>query len=157
MATINGIGTRFNGFSSVDSDGKCTATNWFTLFYIPVLPLWRAEIKREMHLPLKEFKYEVIRKTSLEKDEIVMTYFYGWILIPISLLLPFFFLIPEVTDMLGIQQPAPRNLIKGDPLNWYDWLFIFCLVYLAFICFNLYRWDIKKGLPEDYKRKLDMI
>lgn len=48
MSTINGIGTGFNGFSQPDEEGNMTATKWFNVLYFPVLPLWKAKLKRQL-------------------------------------------------------------------------------------------------------------
>ncbi|WP_018342209.1 hypothetical protein [Cytophaga aurantiaca] len=154
MSTLDGIGTRFNGVSQPDEQGHVHATSWFTFLYLPLVPLWRAEIKREITLPLKTFNYQVIQKLPLDKSEILKTYLYGWILIPLLLLGPALFLIPEIHQQLGIASPPPRNLIKGDSLNWHDWFFIAYIIYLVVLSVKLYSSDIKRGLPKDYKRFL---
>lgn len=154
MSTFNGIGTRFNAVSGPDKDGNSKATLWITFLFIPIVPLWKAEIKREIALPLKDFKYQVIQKIPLDKKEILTTYLYGWILIPLLLVAPFIFLVPEVTNLLGIAPPPARNLIKGDSLTWHDWLMIFSLIYLAVVAIKLYEKDLKRGLPENFKDDL---
>jgi hypothetical protein len=40
MSTVQGVGTRFYGWKH-HSDGTAHATQWFTLFYLPVVPLRR--------------------------------------------------------------------------------------------------------------------
>jgi hypothetical protein len=154
MSTLNGIGTRFNAVSQPDEQGNVHATHWFTFLYLPLVPRWRAEIKREVTLPLKTFNYQIIQKLPLDRNEILKTYFYGWILIPLLFIGPILFLIPGIHQQFGIASPPPRNLIKGDPLNWHDWFFISYIVYLIVLSINLYSNDIKRGLPKDYKTKL---
>ncbi len=155
MSTLNGIGSRFNGVSQLNQHGNVHATLWFTFLYLPLIPLWKAEIKREITLPLKEFNYQIIQKLPLDRNEILKTYFYGWILVPLLLLGPILFLIPEIHEQLGIASPPPRNLIKGDSLNWHDWLFILYIVYFIVVVIKLYSNDIKRGLPKNYKTNLN--
>jgi hypothetical protein len=154
MSTLNGIGTRFNGMSKLNQDGNVYATLWFTFFYIPLIPLWKAEIKREIILPLKEFNYQIIQKLPLDRNEILKTYFYGWVLIPAILFGPAILLIPEIYQQLGVVTPPSRNLIKGDSLSWHDWSFILYILYLLIAVIKLYSHDIKRGMPKEYKNIL---
>jgi hypothetical protein len=151
MSTLNGIGIRFNRVSRPDNKGHVKATMWVTFLYLPIIPLWKAEVIRENSLPLREFKYRVIHKLPLDVKEILITYLYGWILIPILMFGPIVFIMPEVTESLGIPSPPSRNLIKGDPLNWHDWFFISFIIYLVITVLKLRNRDFKRGLPENYK------
>ncbi|MFN8415701.1 MAG: hypothetical protein U0U66_05165 [Cytophagaceae bacterium] len=144
-----------NGVSELDKNGNVTATLWFTFLYLPIIPLWSVLVKREIELPLKEFKYQTIQKIPFNRQSILQTYLYGWIIIPFLLLGPLLLFIPEVYQLLGLTTPPSRNLIKGDPLNWHDWVFVVYVIYLIFGVVKLYGNDIKRGLPLNYKDLLN--
>jgi hypothetical protein len=147
MSTINGFGTRFYSISDVNADGACEATFWVTAFYLPIFPLWTGIVKRDVTQP-KKHVYQVINKIPLNTAAIIKTYLLGWLVLPALILIPFVLCIPEVIELLGLPTPPARNLIKGDPLNWVDWLFIGAIVYNLTFILLLRAWYQKRGMPK---------
>ncbi len=93
MIRINGSGITLLGFSEVKSDGSCFATYWFTFVYLPIFPLSRINLIREITKPVF-FECRVISKTKLVAEEILKTYLYGWFLFPLLIFgIPIFFFI----------------------------------------------------------------
>jgi hypothetical protein len=144
MGTLNGIGTRFNGFSKPDEEGKVTATMWFTFFYLPVLPLSKQEFIREI-TPSNEFRYRVISKQPLQAKEILMTYLFGWIIIPVLWFGPCILCIREIADKIGIPPAAEKGF------GVYELLMTVSIIYVVIFVWKLKDWDEARGLPENYK------
>lgn len=125
MSRINGTGTWFLGVEKSDQNGVFTATAWVTVFFFPFVPLKRYLIK-----PTKvggnRFQFQTLGKTDLNWHEILLTYFYGWILMPLGFLAPIPFAIVEVQNTLGV----PKML---QPI----------VIGLAIVWMGVYVWKLK--------------
>lgn len=140
MSTLNGIGTKFYGFTPVDAQGCCYTTNWFTFLYFPVTPLWRAKIKRDPSRP-QTFSYQLLQKTPLVPGEILRTYLYGWIIGPVAAFWPLIISVREVAEMLGVNTDG----------SFYNWMIGFAIVYFVIFIWKWRDWDEKRGLPANGK------
>ena len=100
MSTINGIGTMLYGISEIDNEGNITATTWVTFLYLPLFPLWKDRLKRKVTKPY-EYTYSIIRKESIEISEVIKTYLWGRILIPLLIFGPSLLNISELQQILG--------------------------------------------------------
>lgn len=138
MMNINGTGTRFLGYSPLDKDGSCFVTNWVTILYLPVIPLYRAKIKRKITLPI-EFKYEILDKDKLVLKEVIITYLFGWIIFPLIIFWPFTFSFFSIQRFIGIQNQDLFII----PFS------VFALVWVIFISWRLKLWDERRGLPNE--------
>lgn len=141
MLSINGIGTRFYGITKPDEEGNCKAICWFSFVYIPLIPLWRATISREQTRP-HVFKFNVIQKEKLVFKEVISTYFFGWIVMPLLIGAPMILCIREVSERLGIAVENP----KGGLSDTWTVMFVIALVYFVIAILKLKSWDEKRGL-----------
>lgn len=98
---INGTGTTLLGISPMDSSGVATATRWITFLYLPVVPLARYRVH---FLPNKGrgFSYQELERLGLNGREILTTYLFFWLVIPLVLLAPFVLAIAEVWQKLSL-------------------------------------------------------
>lgn len=100
---MNGIGTTLLGVSAQNEQNRATATYWFTFCYLPVLPLQRLYVQFLPHEG-SGFAYQTIEKTPLNLKEIALTYLFGWLVVPASLLAPLFLGITEIWQQLGLPE-----------------------------------------------------
>lgn len=98
---INGIGFTFLGVSAQDEQNRATATKWFTFLYLPVLPLQRLYVQFLPHEGTG-FSYQVLGQTPLNWKEIALTYFWGSLVMPVSLIGPLFLGVTEIWLPLGL-------------------------------------------------------
>lgn len=84
MRRVNGIGTTLLGVSRMDKNNVATATQWFTILFLPIIPLVRYYVQ---FLPPEgsEYSYIILSKDKLNIKEILKTYLFGWIIVPILL------------------------------------------------------------------------
>lgn len=88
-ASINGIGTRFYGASSPRADGSVITTRWFTILYIPIIPLSSCRL---IHLTgadtyqaaSRSSYYTLVEKLPIQWLQVLKTYvftlcYFGWI------------------------------------------------------------------------------
>jgi hypothetical protein len=139
MSTINGIGTKFYGINGPAIDGKCTAIKWFTFVYIPLIPLYRVEIIREVTRP-HQFVFQLIQKNSLKIKEVLKTYLYA--ILTLAGLFGPFILAAIYHDQLSMLQKN-EDVITGA-----------IVVYIIAFVWIWKDMDEKKGLPKDYKHIL---
>ena len=151
MATINGIGTRFNGISKPNEQGVITATCWFTFIYLPIIPLWRAELIREITNP-NEFRYWVINKQPIQIKEVLQTYMFGWIITPLLWFGPLILCIKEIAMYMGLLSSEPVNVFSH--FEWYEGMIVFSILYMLVFTWKWKDWDEKRGLPKNYKEIL---
>lgn len=97
----NGIGTMYRSFGTPDQEGWMMATVWSTFLYIPIAPLRRERVRilRDVSSSYREF--EVAGTTPLSFSEVMKTYFFSWIFVPIFVGWPF-------ALALYLQASAPR-------------------------------------------------
>lgn len=103
MATINGFGTTRYDWSKRD-DGSADATEWFVVFFLPVFPLGRSNVRVWSTTKPKfnlldtiaaffgsgqgfECQIETIAPVTSPFWRIIRTYIFGWIVVPILALL----------------------------------------------------------------------
>ncbi len=103
MFTLNGFGIKYLGISKPDGEGRCLATRWFVILYLPIFPLGRDLIKPIKRNP-RSFQFLRIQKERLSFLSILKTYFFAWILMPLVLFAPLILGIHEIQDQLGVPQ-----------------------------------------------------
>jgi hypothetical protein len=112
---LNGIGTRLLGWRH-HQDGTATASTWFTFFYAPIFPGSRYRLAFpdsvdqepnisfsqifQAFLPIKRLyaEYEFIEQLPLSGKEVLRTYLYAYLWLPIILFVPLaviLFLLPK--------------------------------------------------------------
>lgn len=105
MSTINGCGTMFYGWNHDSEDS--TATKWFTLFYIPVIPLGRSRLKALTDFEKEKFisspgalaaavigygsrsdLYQINESLPIVWSSVVVTYLKAYLLLPFLVVWP---------------------------------------------------------------------
>jgi hypothetical protein len=149
MSTIQGIGIKLMGFSKVDEFGCCYATKWFTTFYLPIIPLERIKIKRDTENP-RIFQYSILEQgKSPDLKNILSTYLFGWILIPLFIFTPAVLSIREVAHAIGVPETTFEDMDHAfDHFGLYQFIMAFSLVWTIGIILKLKSWDEKRGLPD---------
>ncbi len=140
MATLNGIGTKFNGFQNSSAEGISEVTLWITFFYFPIIPLKAYTIKRHA-TDMREFRYDVLEKKSLQLKSVLITYFYGWIVTPILWFWPMPFAVREVGEYLGYTNENAEGGI-------YYFIITFAILWIVVFAWKWKDWDERRGLPE---------
>jgi len=104
VSCFNGIGTRLLGWKH-HPDGTATATTWFTILYAPIFPGSRYRLVSpsvdeepkisagqiaQAFLPIKRLytEYEFIEAMPLSGQEVLRTYLFAYIWLPIILFMP---------------------------------------------------------------------
>ena len=125
MSTFNGIGTMWQGISKPNASGMRTGTRWFTVFYLPVVPLSRHRFRyggsaqSRWSFLGRTTPYTVYSKESLDVGEILTTYLLSWVICPLILVVPLVFLLPI------LPQPGLAGIaITAGILVW----FVICIV-----------------------------
>ena len=143
MSTIQGIGTRFYGWTHHD-DGTAHATQWFALFFLPVIPLRRYHLRvltdfkaKEPFLAVPKYgffagyptgiqvdHYDLLERTPLVGREIARTLLLTYVVGPILMVWP-------ISLFLALS-----SLVKHNP-EWKDaaWL-IYVFVALIAMSFG---------------------
>lgn len=134
MITINGTGFKYLGFSKLDKNGCCTATKWLVFAYFPLFPLKRHHLKFSLDQKFIRH-YQVLGDSPSEKGEIISTYLWGWILIPLIVLAPLIVTAVLTENGMSTKTPAFSNLLISGII----WAIISVLLF--------YRWDQMRGLP----------
>lgn len=147
MSSINGIGTGFNGFSQPDGEGHVTATKWFIFLYFPVLPLWKAKLKRQL-TESHVFQYHLLSYEKMTAKEILTTYLYGWLVAPVLFFGPLILSIREVAAAIGIPT-------ENAGFGIYQALITFSILYLVIVVWKWKDWMEERGLPKNYKELLN--
>ncbi len=95
MSTIQGCGTKFLGFSSRDEKGCNFATKWFVLFYWPIIPLKRYYLEiggsnsSSAGVTFTTSRsYTIFKTTRVHFLEVLMTYLYIYIVLPVCAVCP---------------------------------------------------------------------
>lgn len=141
VANIRGIGTKFNGISEIDNEGNITATYWIVFLFLPIFPLFKCKLRREITSAIF-FKYQIIEKQPLQWKEVLLTYLFGWIIIPILWLGPLFLCIREIAVYIGIPDAS-----HGSGFGIYHLLVLYAIIHLVVFVWRLKEWDEKRGLP----------
>lgn len=93
MSTINGIGTRLAGFTFRRPDGSHGATLWFTIMYMPIVPIRRLEVVLgDTQSSVKtswtttettiKSEYLILGRRRLNVGEVLLTYLMYWLIVP---------------------------------------------------------------------------
>ncbi len=105
MSSFYGIGTNYLGWK-VGEDGVPTATEWFVVFYLPIVPIGR---KRLYVVSLEDSvggipgingtftlsgKYRILEDLPIKFSEVLWTYFFGYVLVPLILMVPLLVIVP---------------------------------------------------------------
>lgn len=149
MGSFNGIGLRFLGFSKLDENNACYATVWFTLFFVPLIPLYRAKIKR-MATNSVDFVFTMLAKERLVPMEIVKVLVEGWIVIPTCILLPLIVCIPAV-GIVGLPDTVGNVLFRVQAMSTFNTIFFAAIGWLLVSMFFFIDRDYKKGLPANWR------
>src|SRR5436305_8458943 len=95
MSTYQGCGTNYLGFSARDSKGCNYATKWFVLFNLPIIPFARYYLEigdvtsSSLGATFSTTRYYTIyHKTRINFLEILATYFYIYIVLPLCAFVP---------------------------------------------------------------------
>ena len=134
MSTLNGIGTTLLGISPQNEQSEATATRWFTFFYLPIVPLKRYTVR---FLPHKGsgFSYYILANEPLNWREVVLTYLYGWLLMPLLIFWPIPLVVREVWLAMGL--PESLNL---------PFIFV-AIVWVIIVIWKLADWHENRGRP----------
>lgn len=105
MGRTNGCGKAFLLTSRKDRNGCNFAILWFTLLYVPVVPLGRYSIRvgeetyvsLSRHRSLSTTVYHVVGATPVVRKEILLTYLIALLIPIVTFVLPFLFLIYAIT------------------------------------------------------------
>ena len=100
---INGIGTTFLGISKQDENGVATATNWFTIFFLPIFPFTRVQV-RFFPSQGSGFTFELLSYQKLVFKEILKTYLLGWIIFPLLIFAPAVLTQNQVWEQIGLPE-----------------------------------------------------
>lgn len=131
---INGIGFRLIGRVNAPEQGEklCFATVWFSFLYLPLFPIRRILVRAEY--TLNQLQYSIIKKTPLVLREVLVTYLWGWILLPL------FIFWPIITGMtiqaLGV---IPPSISARDTVGIV--LAIIAIVWVFTVLWKLKDWD----------------
>lgn len=129
MSRMNGVGTWFLGVSRSASDPTVRhATSWVTFLWLPVFPLGRYKIKPIRVRP-NHLQFQTLGKEKLILGEILRTYFFGLILMPLAALSPLVFSIKEVQEALGVPEVLQVPVM------------VFSILWLAGFVWKLKDWE----------------
>jgi len=142
MSTINGIGTRFYGFTKPDRDGNCKVTKWIAFMYLPFVPLKTMTIKREVTKP-HIFQFNVVKYEKMKYTDVLMTYFCSWIIMPLLIGWPMILCIREVSEKMGVSIEDSSGRLSDI----WTVMFAFAIIYFIIALLKLKSWDEKRGLP----------
>lgn len=139
IGTLNGIGTKFNGFKNCQQDGRCDVTLWFVFLFFPIIPIRAYSIKREQ-TDLRQFKFTVIERLPLNLKSVLTTYFFGWIITPILWFWPMPFAVREVGEYFGYTNERAEG-------GFYYFVIAFAISWIAIFAWKWRDWDERRGLP----------
>ena len=93
MSTFNGIGTKFYGATDYASDGSYVTTNWFVIFYLPIIPIESLRVIEEdstNYIIYNSQQYKAI-KVKLHKKQVIKTYSWTYGIIGLIVLSAYIF------------------------------------------------------------------
>ena len=137
MYSLNGIGLRFLSFTPLDEHNCCYVTVWVTFLFFPLFPLKRLYISRE-RTHFTDFEYRVLSKDRLRTKEILTTYLYGYILIPL-------FSVGPLVIFMDKHVKEGRTNVQGSPTGT---ILIIAFIYSIAFMMALKYWDYKRGMPK---------
>jgi hypothetical protein len=140
IGTIYGFGSRIVGRTPRDAEGLQFGTLWVFAFGLPVVPRCRllfstghSEAAMSGTVVVQHTDYHVAGATPFVASELVKTYVYRWLLVPLVLLGPVVLYLgatDAIADVLGTSLPAVM-LYVALPLAW--------VIGLAFLVDGLHR------------------
>lgn len=140
IGTIYGFGTRIVGRTPRDAEGLQFGTLWVFAFGLPILPRCRllfsvgqSEEDVSGTVVVQHTDYHVAGATPFVTSELVKTYVYRWLLVPLLLLGPVALYLgatDAIADVLGSSLPAIM-LYVALPLVW--------VIGVAFLVDGLHR------------------
>jgi hypothetical protein len=118
MGTINGCGTMFYGWRHNKEDS--TATKWFTLFYIPIIPLGRSRLRALTDFEKEKFfsspgalaaaivgygsrtdLYQIKERLPLDGLSVLLTYLKAYLLLPLLVAWPILLMV-AIRGVFGV-------------------------------------------------------
>ena len=113
LYSFNGIGFGLLGATRKDATGRCFVTRWFTLLYLPVIPLGRYYVSQG-HTDHDYFgagsttttDYRFLGQSSLRFSEILRTYLFFWLYAPAVVLLPVIALLSHANEFVRALEPG---------------------------------------------------
>ena len=138
MSTINGMGTINYGWK-VRFDGDVEVTRWCVFAFFPIIPLSRhrarvhdaGESKGFFSLSsskAKEPDLEIVESLPIEPKEVAVTYFKGWVVTPILLLLPPLLFIGISKVFNGPGQPGKGPIVIDPAIGGFGLIFYWAVV-----------------------------
>jgi hypothetical protein len=143
MVSFNGTGVRLYGYADRRADGSVAATKWLALLWLPLVPLQRLTIRpsRSVRRGEAQLPFELLDTAPPRLREVAMTYFFGWIVMPLLLGWPL--LLFGFAGRLGL--PPARGLLHAGVT---ELLFVGGIVYLGVAAVALRRWDRRRFFPD---------
>lgn len=143
MIQINGTGVRFYGYADRGPGGDVVATKWFSLFYLPLLPLRRLRIRptRYARAGASDMEFEVLAEERPRLREVLATYAWCWVGLPVAFGGPF--VAASVASARGLLPPA-RGLLHAGLT---EYIFLASCLYVAVLAIALRRWDQRRAFP----------
>jgi hypothetical protein len=81
---VDGIGTKYIGNKNLDASGEFTTTEWFTLFYFPLVPLKSYRVVYPGSPGVKN-TWRIINQIPLDRSMVLYTYLVSILTIVVSL------------------------------------------------------------------------
>jgi hypothetical protein len=143
MLQIKGTGVRFYGYTDRAPDGSIVATKWVSLFYFPLLPLSRLRIRPTRYARVGAFDmpFEILAEERPRPREVLATYAWCWIVLPVVLGGPFAAF--AAAGARGLLPPA-RGLFHAGLT---EYVFLAVCLYAGVLAFALRRWDRGRAFP----------
>lgn len=139
MGTLNGIGTRFMGYSAPENDGSVFVTMWFTFVYLPIIPLGRNKILRNPNTKSNQFQYTILKREKLLAKEVLSTYLWSLVVLPLWILGPGFLL-----NAFGLLDSKDESVMIPSIL--------FYVIWFGFWLWKIKDWDEERGFPKEKQK-----
>lgn len=128
LYSFNGFGFGLLGATRTDPTGRCFITRWFTLLYLPVIPLGRYYVHQGNTVgdsfglgSTTTTDYQFVGQSSLRFGEILRTYLYWWLFAPAFVLVPIIALLSHANEFARALEPNagwPVLVLIGLFLTW---------------------------------------
>lgn len=157
MSSLYGIGTNYLGWK-VGQDDIPTATEWFVMFYLPIFPVAR---KRLYVVSLEDHvggipgigdtltlagEYRILEDLPIRISEVLWTYFFAYLLMPLVLLAPLLLIVPYFQ---WIEAQDKLKLHLGHYLAFLLVILIYAILYVGGILAALLHRTRGIGLSEN--------
>jgi hypothetical protein len=132
MTRINGIGTWFLGVTSAASDPQLRhATSWVTFLWLPLFPLARYTI-RPLKVRANHMQYQIVTREKIMWSEVLRTYLFGLLLMPLLVLGPAILSIKEIQEAIGVPTAFQMPLM------------VFSIAWIIVCVWKLKNWEEKR-------------